>query len=326
MNWTNLLWLGLGFGFGLASRWLWPRSARKTPPALEPLPLESLSNKAEPKNLQIAERLDLQDVQQNQLTHLKQQLEDLQLACRMATEISQFKGGFLARTSHELRSPLNGLIGMHQLILSDLCDSPEEEREFIAQANTSAISMVNALDRILEVARVEHGTVQLDIQPIQLAQIFQEVHDLTHLQARNRNLQLQIPLPDPEIYILADPTRFRQVLVHFVDAAISRMPEDPITVTAKPDLGSRRVHIWVNDHCPADARSEPVNLLNSDLPTNAVIPSQGLNLLSAQILLKSMQGNVEVIPTSSTADRANSEIPDKNTATRLQILIPLAKE
>jgi signal transduction histidine kinase len=48
-----------------------------------------------------------------------------------AIELAQFKAGFLARTSHELRSPLNGMISGLQLILSDLCDDAAEEREYV---------------------------------------------------------------------------------------------------------------------------------------------------------------------------------------------------
>ncbi|HBE52947.1 MAG TPA: sensor histidine kinase, partial [Cyanobacteria bacterium UBA11369] len=93
-----------------------------------------------------------------EISALKEELLRTQLAYRMATEMCQFKAGFLARVSHELRSPINSLIGLQQLILSDLCEDPAEEREFVAQANASALRMVALLDAILNVARTEYGT------------------------------------------------------------------------------------------------------------------------------------------------------------------------
>jgi signal transduction histidine kinase len=84
----------------------------------------------------------------------------------MAKEMSQFKAGFLARTSHELRSPLSSLIGLHQLILADLCDSPEEAREFVAQANASALKMVKLLDEVIAVSKTEHGTNRLELRSV----------------------------------------------------------------------------------------------------------------------------------------------------------------
>ncbi len=57
----------------------------------------------------------------------------------MAAQMGQYKAGFLARTFHELGSPLTSLISLYQLILSDLCDSPAEERDCIAQAQQSCL-------------------------------------------------------------------------------------------------------------------------------------------------------------------------------------------
>src|SRR6476646_2622581 len=116
---------------------------------------------------------------------LQQELEQTRLAYQMAVEMHQFKSGFLARVSHELRSPLNGLIGMHQLILSDLCDDPAEERDFLGQAHQSALNLMQLLYLILAVARLEHGSRQMQLQPLKLGQILREVYNLTHLQAQD---------------------------------------------------------------------------------------------------------------------------------------------
>ena len=78
----------------------------------------------------------------DEIEALKEELKQTELALQMAAQMSQFKGGFLARTSHELRSPLSSLIGLHQLIVSDLCDDPEEEREFVAQAYQYALKLM----------------------------------------------------------------------------------------------------------------------------------------------------------------------------------------
>ena len=63
---------------------------------------------------------------------------DLQIAYRQLLALERFKSGFLARTSHELRSPINTIVSLHQLILEDLCEGPEEEKEFIEQSKNAA--------------------------------------------------------------------------------------------------------------------------------------------------------------------------------------------
>lgn len=272
MTWMTLIWLLIGFGLGLGSGWLLWQSSRR------------LSILAAAQSAVGSQEAIWQDP-----------LQQTELAYQMASEMSQFKAGFLARISHELRSPLNGMIGMHQLILSDLCDGPEEEREFIAQANESALKMVKILDDILDVAKAEHGTSKLDIQPLQLAQVFQEVATLTYLQAKNRNLWLQIQPPDPDLYVLADPRRLRQVLVNLVDTAIAQMQEGSIRVSAHPAIATGQVHIWVDDQRSPEVWREAVNLLQSSCPPSMVVPSPGLNLLMNQTLLQLMQGRLELL-------------------------------
>src|ERR671932_28169 len=86
-----------------------------------------------------------QGADQGDLQPLKEELKQTKLAYEMAKEMSQFKAGFLARTSHELRSPLSTMFGTLQLILSDLCDDPAEEREFVEQAHVAALKLVKLI-------------------------------------------------------------------------------------------------------------------------------------------------------------------------------------
>ncbi|HEY9652853.1 MAG TPA: HAMP domain-containing sensor histidine kinase, partial [Coleofasciculaceae cyanobacterium] len=241
-----------------------------------------------------------------------------------AVHMSQFKAGFLARTSHELRSPLSSLIGMHQIILSDLCDSPEEARDFVAQANTSALKMVKLLDEVIAVAKTEHGTNRLDIYPLQLTQVLEDVERLTHLQAANRNLQLEIILPDSDLYVLADPRRFRQALAGIVDSAIAQMQEGSIKVWVASVPDSKEAHIWMTIQSPSPVWSEPVDLLytkpeQQKQPGEGTELSPGLILLMAQTLIEVMHGRLELLPVSAQETTDDSA----DNLTRLQCSMPL---
>jgi signal transduction histidine kinase len=308
MSWINWVYLGVGLGLGAGSGWLFARSKQPTVSLLAPQEAE-------------------QDVP------VLQQLKQTQLAYQLAHQMSQFKAGFLARTSHELRSPLNSLIGVHQLILSDLCDDPGEERQFVAQAYASALKLMKLMDEILDVARTEHATNHLEIQPLQLAHVLQKVYNLTHLLAANSNFPLQVSLPDPEIYILADPHWLQQVLVNLLDTCISQMNQGSICVSTQLTAAPESVHIWLDVQLPAHTWSDPVDLMEygnkatdySDcfLPLEHTLkqpvnkyaaPSPGLKLLLSQTLLELMQGRLELLPVPTDADESHS---------RLQITIPL---
>jgi signal transduction histidine kinase len=269
MTWMNVLWLLVGLAIGVCI----PR--RQGAP--ESLPLAPTA--PDPKTAA--------------------QLRQLQLAYQRATEMSQFKAGFLARISHELRSPLNGMIGMHQLILTGLCDNPEEEREFIEQAHDSAFKMIKVLDAILEVSKAETGTAELAIQPVQLLDLLQQVDTQTHLLAKNRNLHFQIEYPEPDLYVLADPHSLRQVLVSLITAAIAEGRDGAITLSIDPSLDTatqpERLHLWIDEPRPFSCWSEAIDLLQTPLPQDQAVPSPGLNLLANQTLLDLMQGRLEIL-------------------------------
>lgn len=303
MDWMALVWLGLGLGMGLSVRW---RSLR----------------------LSVGDSAALPDhpVERDQA-----ELQSLQVAYQLATEISQFKGGFLARISHELRSPLNGMIGMQQLILEDLCDDPEEERAFIAQANQAALKMIKVLDTVLDVARLEHGRLHMEIQPLQLAELLQTIQDLTYLQAVDRSLQLQVILPDADLYVLADPHRLQRVLLHLVDGAIAQMQEGSIqiSVSVSPasmssdsmSSGMGYAHIWIDSDLPP-ALSEPIDLLQTPAATATPVPSPGLNLLTSQMLVSLMQGTLTVLAVPTGAETPAAVAPQR---LRMQCSIPLVE-
>ncbi|MBW4487767.1 MAG: sensor histidine kinase [Trichocoleus desertorum ATA4-8-CV12] len=264
--------------------------------------------------------------QDQTIAALQQELEQTRLAYQMAIEMHQFKSGFLARVSHELRSPLNGLIGMHQLILSDLCDDPAEERDFLGQAHQSALNLMQLLDLILDVARLEHGSRQIQPQPLQLAQVLQEVYNLTHLQARDRNIRLQLLPISEDIYVQADPKWLQQTLVSLVDTSIRLTPEGTMRLSATVKPETEQVAIWVEAPYPVSLWSEPTQLLFTQVPTTSNIPaalSPGLALLMHQSVSECMQGRLEIMALPSEREAVNSDFVDATESTRIQCIMPL---
>ncbi len=298
MNWSHWIYLGVGIAIGLGFRRLFVRL---------PNTLSSLSPVVP---------LDQQD-----MPSIPQQMQQTQLAYQMAREMSQFKAGFLARTTHELRSPLNGLIGLHQLILSDLCESPDEEREFIVQAHERTLKLLKLMDEILNVARTEHGTNKLDIQSRPLANILEEVHNLTYMLAANRNFTLQLLPADPEIYVLADHLWLRQILISLIDTAITQMEEGSIYISSSTLSTSNFVHIWLDVPTHTIPWSEPIDWMKSENQLskanqeNATL-SPAMRLLINQTLVEVMGGKLEIL-LSPILKEPSQEM------SRLQISMPL---
>ena len=297
MNWSNFIYLGVGLILGLGVRGLFTRSLQNSS-SLSPVKLG----------------------EQPQVLELQQQIKQTQLAYQMAQEMSLFKAGFLARTTHELRSPLNGLIGLHQLILEDLCENPEEEREFITQAHERALKLLHLIDEILKIARTEHGTNKLDIQPHSLATVLQEVNNLTYMLAANSNFPLRVVLPDPEIYVLADYRWLRQILVNLVDTAIAQMQFGSICLSSNFSPTNDTLYIWLDVPTHTLTASESIDLIKSMVHSSQVNEDQttfspGMNLLVNHTLLEVMGGKLEILP-SPIIEETTEEL------TRLQVSIP----
>jgi len=237
----------------------------------------------------------------SEIDELKEELKQAQLAYQMAAQMSQFKAGFLARTSHELRSPLSSMIGLHQLILSDLCESPEEQKEFIAQAYHSALKLMKLIDEIVAVSKTEYGTNSLHLESLSLDKIFTEIDRLTHLQAANRNLKLKIEKPDPQICVLADRSRLIQLIFNLIDSGISLMKTGSIGLSTK-EVTANSVKIEIVLECPAalwqDSNPPELDFQTQDLASikellQEISLSANMKLLMSKTLLETMGGSLE---------------------------------
>lgn len=196
----------------------------------------------------------------------------LQIAYLRALERANFQGGFLARSSHELRSPLNKVISLHQMILEDLCDSPEEEREFLEAAHAAALKLLEHLDFLIYLSKVRSGAMQPQLRPISLSQVLEQVKTFTHLQAANRNLPLVITPPQPDLRVMADPEWLVNGLTTLVEVAIASAHRGPLHLGVGC-WDDTHCHLWLEDDRPDILWQEPTPLPDpADFDLEAPLP------------------------------------------------------
>jgi PAS domain S-box-containing protein len=155
-------------------------------------------------------------------------------------EASRLKSEFLANTSHELRTPLNGMMGFLQLVLDGMCQSKEEEREFLKQALQCSRHLLNLINDVLDIARIEAGKLTLDIQKVDVPTLFQEVRTVTHVQAAQKDVKLVfVETDDPDGAVRCDLNKAKQVLINLIGNSLKFTPKGSITVraTPRPELG-----------------------------------------------------------------------------------------
>ncbi len=159
--------------------------------------------------------------------------QELEKARAEAVALSQLKSQFLANTSHELRTPLNGIIGFLKLLMDGMADNPEEAREFILEAHRSALHLFSIIDDILDVAKIEAGKMQLDLAPIKLGELLQQVEDFTRVQVQSKRLQFQIQTlaTEEEIIVYGNYQRLLQIILNLTGNAIKFTNEGGIRIS-----------------------------------------------------------------------------------------------
>lgn len=174
------------------------------------------------------------ELQAKNISLVKQQHE-LEEARKQAEEVSRLKSEFLANTSHEIRTPLNGVIGFLKLILDDMVDDPEEQHEFIEEAHRSAVHLLSILDDILDIARIEADKLELNLNPVKLAEVFRNAENFTQGQIQQKGLYFEVQLPETrdEILVFSDAKRLLQVMLNLIGNAIKFTHEGGITVGAE---------------------------------------------------------------------------------------------
>jgi PAS domain S-box-containing protein len=155
-----------------------------------------------------------------------------------AEEASRAKNAFLATMSHEIRTPLNGIMGMLQL--AEFTDLSAEQTDYVAGALTSCRSLMQVLNDILDISRIEAGALGLVDEEFPLATVFEPVMELVTHEARRKGLALSLGMaPDVPAMVRGDPGRLRQVLFNLVGNAVKYT-----------ETGSVRVAVARLPYCP----------------------------------------------------------------------------
>jgi hypothetical protein len=177
---------------------------------------------------------------------LQHKNEELSTALQLAREATQLKEQFLANTSHELRTPMNGIMGMINLLKStELTSDQREYAEAVSQCSNDLLTIINDL---LDLSQIEAGRLSLSDEPFDMHESVRAVLKLLRLRADLKNLALTYEI-DPRLpsHIYGDRVRFRQILTNLIANAIKFTPKGVVHVRLSLSAGEPRLACEVVD-------------------------------------------------------------------------------
>ena len=145
---------------------------------------------------------------------------ELMSARSVADKANLAKSEFLSSMSHELRSPLNAILGFAQLLETDAAVPTPTQKESIEQILQAGWHLLKLIEEILDLAKVESGQVPVSREPVLLAEVLKDCRGMIEPLAQKRGLHLTFPPLDLPHFVLADRTRVKQVLINLLSNAI----------------------------------------------------------------------------------------------------------
>ncbi|MBK9444249.1 MAG: CHASE3 domain-containing protein [Comamonadaceae bacterium] len=234
---------------------------------------------------------------------LRDKNAELESARALADKANQAKSDFLSGMSHELRSPLNAILGFAQLLESGTPLPTPEQKASIHQILSAGWYLLELINQVLDLALIESGRLSLSCEPVQLSEVLQDCMTLMEPLSLNKELHLHYPSFAAPCFVAADRTRLKQVLINLLSNAIKYNRQGGSVFVTYSERATGRLRICVQDTGSGLKAEElaqlfqPFNRLGKE---NSDEQGTGIGLLVSKRLVEQMGGEIGVVSTVGT--------------------------
>jgi len=227
----------------------------------------------------------------------------LVIARHTADQANLAKSEFLSSMSHELRSPLNAILGFAQLMETDTERPTAQQAARISQILQAGWHLLNLINEVLDLAVIESGKVSLSCEAVSLADVMAQCRSMMEPQARKRRIQMTFPRFDNPVFVRADMTRLKQIVINLLSNAIKYNREAGTVLVDCTVSSPERIRISVRD---SGAGLSPAKVAQLFQPFNRLgqeaggVVGTGIGLVVTKRLAELMEGTVGVESTPGT--------------------------
>jgi PAS domain S-box-containing protein len=247
---------------------------------------------------------------------LKTEKEKSDALAKEAMKLSTAKSRFLANMSHEIRTPMNGIIGFLSLIENESYQSQDELKQFIRSAKLSAESLLDTINAVLDLSKIEAGKIELENLNFNIKKVVTQAISIVSPKAKEKSLNITYELPDDKnLNFIGDPTRIRQIFLNLLSNAVKFTKEGEIKIvvkTSEVEKGKVRLSTSIFDSgigIPADKIKElfkPFSQITG-IEGNS-LGGTGLGLVICKEFTNLMEGDISVNSIEGEGSRFDFQI------------------
>ena len=229
---------------------------------------------------------------------VEQRTKELSHALEEVNRVNQRKNEFVSNVSHELRTPLTSIKGYASILLAGkLGVIPEEAHKRLEKINKHSDELVQFVNELLDIARIESGRMTLKIAPFNLKNMIDEVGDMLSVQMAQKQISFSAELPDNLPDVMADYSQIKRVFINLVNNAFKYTPSGgKITIRVhRTDTGIKVDVADTGCGIPENALDKLfTEFYRVDIAINQEVKGTGLGLAMVKHIVEAHKGKVSV--------------------------------